>query len=342
MKGKHVLITGHTGFKGAWLVAMLHIQGAKVSGIALDPKDGGVFELAGIHEFLEHDVRKDIRDGEGLTKAFQDISPDFVIHLAAQPLVLASYANPYETFETNVVGTLNVLKAIEETPCVRGGLIVTTDKVYRHDEKRRTAFKETDALGAADPYSTSKAMADLLTQAWMSTHSNFGLAIARAGNVIGGGDVGENRLLPDLVKAFGNQQKAIIRNPDSVRPWQHVLDCLSGYLLLSEALLSGSTRLGAFNFGPPLENPLPVHEVADIAAAVWGQAATWITEPMEQPHESQFLILDSRKSESLLGWTNKLSSKEAIEWSVQWHQSALSEISPRDLVMEQISSFLER
>ena len=342
MKGKHVLITGHTGFKGSWLIAMLHHKGAKVSGIALDPAQGGIFDKAALHELLANDIRLDIRDSIELKKTFQTISPDVVIHLAAQPLVLASYEKPSETYETNVMGTLNVLEAVDATPSVEATLIITTDKVYRQEPGVERAFVETDALGAADPYSTSKAMADLLTQSWIASHPDARIAIARAGNVIGGGDVAENRLLPDLVKAFSTGKSGIVRNPESVRPWQHVLDCLAGYISLAEALLSGNARSGAYNFGPAPESPIQVAEVASIAASVWGEHAKWAPQELLQPHESSFLLLDSEKSKSILGWSEKLTSKDAIQWSIEWSKRESTGELARALTQEQLSTFFAR
>ncbi len=342
MKGKHVLITGHTGFKGSWLIAMLHHQGVRVSGIALDPVKDGIFEKAALQELLAHDIRLDIRDSAELTKAFQRVSPDVVIHLAAQPLVLASYEKPSETYETNVTGTLNVLQAADATSSVEATLIITTDKVYRQVAGVEKAFVESDEMGAADPYSTSKAMADLLTQSWIASHPEARIAIARAGNVIGGGDVAENRLLPDLVNAFAAGKPGAVRNPSSVRPWQHVLDCLAGYISLTEALLSGKAKSGAYNFGPNPESPLDVSEVATLAASVWEQGAEWRTEGRDQPHESNFLILDSEKSKSILGWSEKLASKEAITWSIEWSKRESRGESARALTIEQLSAYLGR
>lgn len=321
---------------------MLHHQGATVSGIALDPAKGGIFEKASLHELLVHDIRLDIRDSDGLKKSLKTIAPDVVIHLAAQPLVLASYEKPSETYETNVMGTLNVLQAVEATSSVQATLIITTDKVYRQDPGVDKAFVESDALGAADPYSTSKAMADLLTQSWIASHPESKIAIARSGNVIGGGDVAENRLLPDLIKAFKGGTTAVVRNPESVRPWQHVLDCLAGYVSLSEALLSGNVESGAYNFGPAPEAPLRVAEVAGIAASVWGQGADWVAEVRAQPHESRFLTLDSGKTKSLLGWGERLTPQEAIAWSVTWSTCEVSGQSPRLVTLNQLRSFLAR
>jgi CDP-glucose 4,6-dehydratase len=291
---------------------------------------------------LAHDIRLDIRDSVELTKAIQRISPDVVIHLAAQPLVLASYEKPSETYEINVIGTLNVLQAIRATFSVEASLIITTDKVYRQEAGIEKAFVETDAMGAADPYSTSKAMADLLTQSWISSHPEARIAIARAGNVIGGGDVAENRLLPDLVKAFAAGKPGVVRNPNSVRPWQHVLDCLAGYVSLVEGLLAGSAKPGAYNFGPAPEVPLQVEYVARTAAVVWGEDARWIVEQRDQPHESQFLTLDSNKSWGVLGWREKLTAQDAIEWSVEWSRRQFSGQSPRSVTFEQLSAFASK
>jgi CDP-glucose 4,6-dehydratase len=321
---------------------MLHHQGAKVSGIALDPVKGGIFEKASLDELLANDIRLDIRDSVELTKTIQRISPDVVIHLAAQPLVLASYEKPKETYETNVIGTLNVLQAIDATPSVEATLIITTDKVYRQEAGVEKAFVETDAMGAADPYSTSKAMADLLTQSWIAGHPEARIAIARAGNVIGGGDVAENRLLPDLVRAFEKGEKAVIRNPESVRPWQHVLDCLSGYVSLSESLLSGSSPSGMFNFGPTYVVPLNVSEIADVAAASWGYEASWITDERNYPHEAHFLTLDSSLAKSSLGWKEKLSPHEAIQWTIEWSKLVDQGFNPRQATIEQVARFFEK
>jgi CDP-glucose 4,6-dehydratase len=340
LKGKHVLITGHTGFKGSWLIAMLHHQGAKVSGIALDPVKDGIFEKAALHELLAHDIRLDIRNSVELRKVIQRISPDVVIHLAAQPIVLESYGNPEETYETNVMGTLNVLEAVEVTQTVKATLIITTDKVYRQNPGEKRAFVESDPLGAADPYSTSKAMADLLTQSWIRSHPESKIAIARAGNVIGGGDIAEHRLLPDLIRAFEDGKKAIIRNPTSVRPWQHVLDCLAGYIDLTKALLSGFAMSGAYNFGPDPVSPLEVREVAQIAAGAWGQGATWEIQEHDQSAEAHFLVLDSSKSKSILGWREILDTKVAIVWTLAWSEKQIAGKSAREVTLEQLNEFL--
>lgn len=342
MRGKHVLITGHTGFKGSWLIAMLHHQGARVSGIALDPVQGGIFRTADLKELLVHDLRQDIRDGAEVTKSLQLVEPDIVIHLAAQPLVLSSYENPQETYETNVVGTLNVLQAVQATGSVEATLIVTTDKVYRQESGGRRAFVESDPMGAADPYSTSKAMADLLTQSWIASHPESKIGIARAGNVIGGGDKADNRLLPDLINAFSTGQTALIRNPLSTRPWQHVLDCLAGYMLLADGLVSGEVLSGPFNFGPMSSFANTVAEISEAAGLAWGGDSSWTLDVHQNYKESEYLALNSEKSLRELGWSEKLNRFESIDWTVDWHKAVLSGVSARNKTFSQIQSFLSR
>ena len=342
MKDKHVLITGHTGFKGSWLAAMLHNQGARVSGIALDPVQSGIFLTADLKKLLVHDFRQDIRDASEVTKSFQLVEPDIVIHLAAQPLVLSSYENPQETYKTNVMGTLNVLQAVEATGSVEATLIITTDKVYRQESGGSSGFVESDPLGAADPYSTSKAMADLLTQSWIASHPESKIGIARAGNVIGGGDVADNRLLPDLIKAFSTGQTALIRNPLSIRPWQHVLDCLSGYILLAERLVSGKVLSGPFNFGPSSGLPNTVAEISEAASKAWGGDSNWKLDVQKNYKESEFLALDSDKSLRELGWSEKLNKVESINWAVDWHKAVLSGASAHAETFSQIEAFLSK
>ncbi len=339
MNGKHVLITGHTGFKGSWLIAMLHSRGIKVSGISLDPALGGLFQIATLEKFLVHDLRQDIRDSVELRRAIQKVSPDIVVHLAAQPLVLHSYDYPKETYETNVIGTLNVLEAIEATHSVQATLIITTDKVYRQDPGEARAFVESDALGAADPYSTSKAMADLLTQSWIKTHPESRIAIARAGNVVGGGDIAQDRLLPDLARAFSSGSVCKVRNPKSVRPWQHVLDCLNGYLILLNEVLEGRANSGAYNFGPDSREPLSVEDVADLAARYWQGDAYWEREAVLQPTESTYLTLDSSKSKSILGWNEYLTAEQAIKLTIEFEKGLSIGIPANKLLTEQIEQY---
>ena len=338
------LVTGHTGFKGAWLTLMLLERGHEVNGIALAPEPGALFTTAGLFESLERDVRRDIRDFEGLRADISSIAPDVVIHMAAQPLVRASYALPRETIETNVVGTMNVMEAVRELDCVQAQVIVTTDKVYRN-VGQSAGYVESDALGGHDPYSASKAAADLIAQSWVSSFDLPPTAIVRAGNVIGGGDVSVDRLVPDLLRAFEAGSPAVIRYPEAIRPWQHVLDCLSGYLSVVDALLAGSGQ-GEWNFGPGEQGFVTVGEVADLAAHFWNSAVAgasggWRTSESEHPHEANVLALDASKATSQLAWRNMLDVKKAIEWTVDWQASVHDGADPREVTLDQVRTFGE-
>lgn len=333
----HYLITGHTGFKGAWLTLWLTSRGHQVSGVALDPLEHALFETAGLAELLAHDFREDIRNADATAASIKKIAPDVVFHLAAQPLVRRSYQEPRFTVETNVMGTFNILEAVSRTPSVQATVIVTTDKVYRNVNQTK-GYVETDPLGGVDPYSASKAMADLLTQSWVKSFPGPATAIARAGNVIGGGDVSPDRLLPDLLESFSRGESQAIRYPDAVRPWQHVLDCLNGYITLADALLSG-TGLGEWNFGPGEENFLPVNRVADVAAADWGAGASWHTDESDHPHEASLLALDATKAEHELGWKNQLDFSESVAWTVDWHREVHEGKSTREKTLAQIGAF---
>ncbi len=336
----HVLVTGHTGFKGAWLTMMLTERGHQVSGLALDPLPGALFEVAGLHDLLEQDHRVDIRDATATHAAISTTRPDVVMHLAAQPLVRASYADPEGTMATNVTGTLHVLQGIWATSSVRANVIVTTDKVYRNVGQAE-GYREDDALGGTDPYSASKAMADLLTQSWVASFPGPATAIARAGNVIGGGDVSPDRLLPDLISSFAARRAAVLRYPAAVRPWQHVTDCLNGYLLLVDALLAG-TGAGAWNFGPDPTAFSTVGEVADLAAREWGAGASWTTDDGEHPHEAHLLTLDSAKARAELGWRDRLEVEAAVTSTVDWHRRVTGGADPRTVTLEQLRDFADR
>lgn len=334
------LITGHTGFKGAWLALMLRADGHSVSGISLDPLPGSLFQSAGIAEILDTDIRLDIRDFSATADAIQHISPDVVFHMAAQPLVRESYRDPRTTVETNVTGTLNVLQAVSAAQSVRGLVVITTDKVYRNVGQLQ-GYREQDPLGAADPYSSSKAMADILTQSWVKSFPGVPTAIARGGNVIGGGDNAEDRLLPDLMRAFSNEVPGILRFPDAVRPWQHVLDCLDGYRTIADALLAGS-GLGAWNIGPGTESFVTAGEVADIAARYWGRGALWEPSAEEHTAEADLLALDPAKAERELGWSNRLRFPESLSWVVGWHKAVDAGQHPRAVSERQIADYYDR
>lgn len=336
----HYLITGHTGFKGTWLSAMLLAKGHKVSGISLDPEPKSLFNHANIKNGFEHDFRIDIRDSNLLASAVQDIKPEVVIHLAAQPLVRRSYAEPVLTFETNFGGTLNLLSAVSLINSVKACLIITTDKVYR-DTNLKISYVETDPLGGSDPYSASKSAADILTQSWIKSIPTPPMAVARAGNVIGGGDWSLDRLVPDSVTAILSGKDLILRNPDAVRPWQHVLDCLNGYLLLVESLLSQNTD-ATWNFGPLPESNRTVKDVVEGILKNWETTDTKvrIETDKNQLKESNFLLLDSTKSREKLGWIDKLDFNETLRWTTEWYKAHSEGESAEALVRNQISKFL--
>lgn len=333
----HYLVTGHTGFKGSWLTLLLLTRGHSVSGLALDPIEGSLFERAGVADLLVADHRVDIRDAEATAAAVASTAPDVVVHMAAQPLVRESYRNPRYTYETNAIGTLTVLEAASTTPSVRAHVVVTTDKVYRN-VNQQAGYVETDALGGDDPYSASKAMADLLTQSWVRSFPGAPTAIARAGNVIGGGDVSPDRLLPDLVAAYAHHRAPVLRFPHAVRPWQHVLDCLNGYLVLADALLAGS-GLGQWNFGPGSDSFVEVGAVASVAAELWGGGAHWDLDGGGNPHEANLLALDASKAQHDLGWRNRLVFRDAVAWTIEWERRVHDGADPLTVTREQIAAF---
>jgi CDP-glucose 4,6-dehydratase len=333
----HYLVTGHTGFKGAWLTLLLIGRGHQVSGLSLDPVDGSLFKRAGLADQLVCDFRVDIRDAAATAAAVSAAGPDVVVHMAAQSLVRESYRNPRYAYETNAIGTLSVLEAVTLTPSVRAHVVVTTDKVYRNNDQE-TGYVESDPLGGDDPYSASKAMADLLAQSWIRSFPGCPTAIARAGNVIGGGDVGDDRLLPDLIAAYVRGQAPRLRLPRAVRPWQHVLDCLNGYLKLADALLAGS-GLGQWNFGPGRDSFVEVGRVATLAAKLWGGGAHWELDGGDHPHEANLLALDASKAERELGWHNRLGFPDALAWTIDWERRVDAGANVLAVTQEQIDAF---
>lgn len=339
----HFLITGHTGFKGSWLTSLLVQMGHKVSGLALDPESPSLFEACGLHTRYVYDVRCDIRDRQATQRTIAQIQPDVMVHLAAQPLVLKSFEEPRRTIETNVNGTLNVLEAVSLTESIRASLIVTTDKVYRKSPSRRT-FSEGDPLGGDDPYSASKAMADIATRSWVLSFPSPPTAIARAGNVIGGGDYGRDRLIPDIVAAFAQGTEVQLRFPSAVRPWQHVLDCLGGYLVLIDALLSGSIDAPgeAWNVGPDDGHYATVEELTEIAFRMWGTSQRWSIDPTHGPTENSWLALNSDKLRSALGWSGRLDLEEATAWTIEWYQRVFRGEDPTTVTTRQVAAYLEK
>lgn len=314
----HYLVTGHTGFKGSWLSLMLQMQGHTVSGISLDPPEKSLFNQANLSNLFQNDLRIDIRNSAELSNAVKKIDPEVIIHLAAQPLVRESYKDPVGTFETNVLGTLNLLEATKTLTNLCATLVITTDKVYKNHNHLR-GYVENDELGGDDPYSASKAAADIATQSWVKSFATTPVAIARAGNVIGGGDWAADRIIPDLVHAYSSNQSPTLRYPDAIRPWQHVLDCLNGYLhLVNQMTRSGIS--GEWNFGPPHNIKHTVGEIATIVAEKFNfSGLTWVLENEQQPKEAGYLLLDSSKARSQLNWRDHLNFKDSIAWTIDWY-----------------------
>ena len=334
----HYLITGHTGFKGAWLSLWLNSLGHEVSGISLDPIPDSLFDRANVSEVLKNDFRIDIRKHDEVKSALAQVNPDVVFHMAAQPLVRESYVDPRYTFETNAMGTLSLLEAVSNTPSVKAHVVVTTDKVYRNINQV-AGYVESDPLGGFDPYSASKAMADLLTQSWLSSFPGTPTTIVRAGNVIGGGDVSKDRLMPDLISAYMNNKVPTLRYPNSVRPWQHVLDCLNGYLMVSESLLLGNEH-PMMNIGPDKESFVTVAKVAELVASQLSVDPSWNQSESSEPHEAGLLSLDASLAKTSLGWHEKLKFTEAVKWTTDWHQRFERKESAREITNQHIETFI--
>ncbi len=332
----HYLVTGHTGFKGAWLTALLVARGHVVSGISLDPDPKSLFLKGNLSDLLLHDFRLDIRNSLELDNAFKVIEPDVIIHMAAQSQVIESYNSPVETFETNVNGTLNVLNGINKIKSLKSVLIITTDKVYRNQGNLHR-YVETDPLGGSDPYSSSKAMADLLTQSWQKSFQTVPIGIARAGNVIGGGDHSPNRLIPNLMEKIINGEKPIIRNPGSIRPWQHVLDCLNGYLYLVDHLTTKKEN-GVWNFGPSEEVCRTVEDVANLVIESTSPELSWVQSVEDSPHEEKMLLIDSAKARKELSWAEKYNFETSVRKCVQWYMENNSK-TVAEQVIEEVDFF---
>ncbi|MDR7379549.1 CDP-glucose 4,6-dehydratase [Rhodoferax ferrireducens] len=325
-----VFLTGHTGFKGGWLSLCLQALGAQVHGYALDPNTmPSLFEVARVADTLASDTRADLADRAALQAALAAVRPTVVFHLAAQPLVRASYADPLGTFATNVMGTAHLLEAVRSVPSVRAVVVVTTDKVYDNREWVYP-YRESDALGGHDPYSASKGAAEIVTASYRASFFHAAgaaqIATARAGNVIGGGDWAADRLVPDCLQAFAAQRPVHLRYPGAVRPWQHVLEPLSAYLRLAEALLAQSSHAAsAWNFGPDARGDATVGQVAQRLAALWGQGAqVEIPEGGAHPHEAGQLRLDITRARAELGWQPRWSLDQALEHTVAWQRAWLA------------------
>lgn len=339
--GKRVLVTGHTGFKGSWLTLWLKNMGAEVIGYALAPPTSpSLFDASRAGDGIVS-VLADIRDHERLKSVISTHRPETIFHLAAQALVRPSYEDPLGTYATNVMGTAHLLEAVRQIGCARVVVNVTTDKCYENREWV-WPYRENEALGGYDPYSSSKACAELVTSAYRSSFFSSGtaLASARAGNVIGGGDWAQARLIPDIMRALMAGHPVTIRNPAAIRPWQHVLEPLNGYLLLAEKLWSeGQSFAEAWNFGPPAEDAKPVSWIVDRLSGVWGEDAGCEFERTEQPHEAGILKLDSSKARTRLGWGSVLTLAVALEWVAAWYRAHERGQDMRSITEQQITEY---
>lgn len=340
--GKRVLVTGHTGFKGSWLSLWLQSMGAELRGVSLEPPTTpALFDVANVANGMDHQIA-DIRNFDLLNKLISEFKPEIMIHMAAQPLVRLSYQQPIETYATNVMGTVHVLEAAKRCSSVRAIVNITTDKCYENKEWA-WGYREDEPMGGHDPYSSSKGCAELVSSAYRQSffaNTDIGLATARAGNVIGGGDWALDRLVPDVLRALEQQEAALIRNPHATRPWQHVLEPLSGYLLLAERLYTnGQTDAEGWNFGPRDEDAQPVQWIVEQLCSAWGASATWRQQPGEHPHEANYLKLDISKAKQRLGWTPRWTLETALHHITTWHQAWLAGHNMRNYCLQQISQY---
>ncbi len=326
--GKKVFLTGHTGFKGSWLLKILSMLGAQVKGYALAPENEFDLYNTLCGDDLCESVIADLRDKEALKKAVLEFEPDFIFHLAAQPLVRLSYEIPAETFEVNAIGTANLLDAVRLLNRCCQVVLITTDKVY-HNNEWEYPYRENDRLGGYDPYSASKACTELVIDSYRNSFFNAnnyevhkkGIAVARAGNVIGGGDWAKDRLIPDIVRALIKNEAITLRNPESVRPWQHVLEPIFGYLLLAVKLQQNPIKFSqAYNFGPNTDNTLPVFNMMELAIKAWGKGSYKIQQDKNQPHEAGLLKLDISKVIADLGWKPKMNAGKSVEETINWYK----------------------
>jgi len=347
-RGRSVFLTGHTGFKGGWLALWLHRLGAKIHGYALDPPaPHSLFKVAAIHPLLATDTRGEVGDADRLKQAVLAARPEIIFHLAAQPLVRLSYQNPTATFMTNVMGTAHLLDAARACDDTRAIVAITTDKVYQNHEWIHP-YRENDPLGGRDPYSASKAAAEMVTAAYRTSFFECPgghaarIATARAGNVIGGGDWAMDRIVPDCLRAFAAHEPVHLRSPNAVRPWQHVLEPLAGYLILASKLLGerGHEYTKAWNFGPNASDNVTVGDLADGLAALWGGDARVLHETTgEHPHEAGRLSLDSFAARHQLGWTSRHGYHHALARIVEWHQRWLQGADMRQVTLDQIEAY---
>jgi CDP-glucose 4,6-dehydratase len=343
-KNKKVFLTGHTGFKGTWLCRILLYAGAEVTGYALEPStEPSLFAQTKTEKDM-HSITGDVRNRAALVKAVTNAKPDLVFHLAAQPIVRFSYREPAASYETNVMGTVNILEALRLTPSVKSFVNVTTDKVYENKEWY-WGYRENENLCGFDPYSNSKSCSELVTYSYRNsffTSENApAVSTARSGNVIGGGDYTEDRIIPDCVRAVNEQKEIVVRNPHAIRPYQHVLECLFGYLLLADKQCNDKTIEGAYNFGPDSESCVSTGELAGLFCAAWGSGAVWQAQGDGGPHEAAFLKLDCSKAKSVLGWKPCWDIKTAVEKTVEFAK-AQSEYERLNCVDRQIEEYFKR
>jgi CDP-glucose 4,6-dehydratase len=322
-KGKRVFITGHTGFKGSWLSLWLQSLGATVVGYSLEPPSvPSMYEAAQIGDNMES-ITRDVRDLQTLKGALGKHKPEVVFHLAAQSLVRKSYVDPVETFGTNVMGTVNILDSVRESESVKAVIVVTSDKCYENREWV-WGYREHEAMGGHEPYSSSKGCAELVTAAYrhsfFSDETGASIASVRAGNVIGGGDWAADRLIPDIMRAIAKGETVLIRNPRAIRPWQHVLEPVRGYLMLAESLWEGSNCEGAWNFGPAEDDAREVSWIVRYISDRWGKDARWELDAADNPHEARYLKLDCSKARSELGWLPALRLPQALDWIIEWYR----------------------
>jgi len=343
-KDRRVFITGHTGFKGSWLCMWLHELGAKVKGYSLEPPTSpSLFEEACITQLVESELG-DIRDLKKLTQSIHDFQPEFLIHMAAQPLVRYSYDAPIETYAVNVLGTAHVLEAAKICKSIKSVVSVTTDKCYENKEWV-WSYRENEPMGGHDPYSSSKGCAELVTASYRKSYyedRHIGLASARAGNVIGGGDWAIDRLIPDILRAFEKDQPVVIRSPNAIRPWQHVLEPLSGYLTLAQALYQDPKNYAeGWNFGPNEDDAKPVSWILDHMVGSWPRSSWQIDQSAENPHEANYLKLDISKAKSKLGWRPVWSLSETLSYVVSWHKNWLSGTDMQKASIDEISKYMQ-
>lgn len=347
-RGKKIFVTGHTGFKGSWLCKMLSNAGAEITGYSLDaPTEPSLFKIAGIANDI-HSVIGDIRDFTALKKAFDEAQPEIVLHLAAQPIVRDSYKNPAYTYETNVMGTVNILECVRQSSCVKSFLNVTTDKVYLNKEWA-WGYRENEELDGYDPYSNSKSCSELVTHSYKNSFFTdkdgrpiVPISTARAGNVIGGGDFANDRIIPDCIRAAQRREDIIVRNPYSTRPYQHVLEPLYAYLIIAAKQYEDSKCAGWYNVGPDDVDCFQTGAIVDLFVSKWGEGMRWINKHDGGPHEANFLKLDCSKLKTTFGWYPHWNLSEAMEKIVEWSKAWISGEDIRPIMDKQIEEFLSR